>query len=141
MIISGAEAEACLFADWFAMRESEKLVIDTPAAWAGVVRRIGEAAYPFYLQCGGHAAALRIDARTAFKHGLCDSLGETRDENRSQQALESGANLITSRGGDPLERAEFARLFATGEPQEGLRAFLEKRRPRFGKSSAKPLHK
>lgn len=32
-----------------------------------------------------------------------------------------------------LERASFALLFDTGEPAEGAQAFLEKRKPRFGK--------
>ena len=50
---------------------------------------------------------------------------------RSLLALDSAAALIRHRGGDALERAEFARLFAIGEPQEGLAAFLEKRAARF----------
>ncbi|MBV9492715.1 MAG: hypothetical protein JOZ54_00595 [Acidobacteria bacterium] len=45
--------------------------------------------------------------------------------------MDSAATLIGARGGDALERAEFARLFATGEPQKGLQAFLEKRKPRW----------
>ena len=52
-------------------------------------------------------------------------------QRRSEIAAASAAMLIEHRGGDALERAEFARLFATGEPAEGLRAFLEKRLPRF----------
>ena len=50
---------------------------------------------------------------------------------RSVIALEAAATLIRKEGGDELERAEFARLFATGEPQRGLRAFLEKGTPVF----------
>ena len=46
---------------------------------------------------------------------------------RSELALDAAARLIRSRGGDTLERAEFARLFATGKPQEGLAAWLESR--------------
>jgi enoyl-CoA hydratase/carnithine racemase len=30
-----------------------------------------------------------------------------------------------------LERETFATLFASGEPKEGMKAFLEKREPRF----------
>ena len=56
---------------------------------------------------------------------------EREPEGRSRVALEAAARLIASRGGDALERATFAWLFATGIPQEGLAAFLEKRRPRF----------
>jgi hypothetical protein len=50
---------------------------------------------------------------------------------RSALALDTAASLVALRGGDTLERAAFAWLFAAGEPQEGLRAFLDKRRPRF----------
>lgn len=50
---------------------------------------------------------------------------------RSVIALEVAARLLRNNGGDELERAEFARLFATGEPQRGLRAFLEKGTPAF----------
>jgi hypothetical protein len=52
---------------------------------------------------------------------------------RSTLAMESARMLLEHRGGDSMERAEFARLFAIGEPQEGLRAFLEKRKARFQK--------
>ena len=34
---------------------------------------------------------------------------------------------------EALERASFGLLFESGEPAEGARAFLEKRKPRFGK--------
>jgi hypothetical protein len=65
--------------------------------------------------------------------GLCDEVGkgEAWLGVRSTEALDAAAMMIARRGGDVLERAEFARLFATGTPQEGLAAFLEKRRPRF----------
>ena len=46
---------------------------------------------------------------------------------RSAIALDAAANLIRRNGGDILERAEFARLFAAGEPQKGLAAWLESR--------------
>jgi hypothetical protein len=46
---------------------------------------------------------------------------------RNQLALDAAARLIGGRGGDETERAEFARLFAIGEPQEGLAAWLESR--------------
>ena len=57
--------------------------------------------------------------------------GEVPEGPGSALARQSAKLLIENRGGDALERAEFARLFAIGEPQEGLRAFLEKRNPRF----------
>lgn len=39
--------------------------------------------------------------------------------------------MLFLRGGDRLERAEFARLFAEGEPQKGLAASLAKAKPPF----------
>lgn len=54
---------------------------------------------------------------------------------RSAIALEVAAALIRKNGGDELERAEFARLFAAGEPQRGLRAFLEKQTPAFASAT------
>lgn len=56
---------------------------------------------------------------------------EPTGEDKSQVALEAAEQLISRHGGDALERATFAWLFATGIPKEGLSAFLEKRRPRF----------
>jgi enoyl-CoA hydratase/carnithine racemase len=50
---------------------------------------------------------------------------------RSTRALDAAAALIRGRGGDVTERFAFARLFAAGEPREGLAAFLEKRRPEW----------
>jgi 1,4-dihydroxy-2-naphthoyl-CoA synthase len=50
---------------------------------------------------------------------------------QSRVALEVAMELISRQGGDALERATFAWLFATGIPREGLDAFLEKRAPRF----------
>jgi hypothetical protein len=50
---------------------------------------------------------------------------------RSTIALDAAAALIRGWGGDVSERFEFARLFATGQPQEGLAAFLEKRLPKW----------
>ena len=46
---------------------------------------------------------------------------------RSARALLAGAGLIRRRGGDALERAEFARLFSDGVPRRGLRMFLDKK--------------
>lgn len=60
-----------------------------------------------------------------------DFVAPGKSGGRSALAAASAEMLIEHRGGDALERAEFARLFATGEPAEGLRAFLEKRSPRF----------
>lgn len=101
--------------------------------WGGIVWRIGARAYSLYL-----TGATELDAATAYEWGIVDAIAEDPDAwlgARSTLALASAASLIARRGGDALERAEFARLFAAGEPQEGLRAFLEKRQPRFSSRS------
>ena len=66
---------------------------------------------------------------------------ERESDGRSRVALQAAVRLIAGRGGDALERATCAWLFATGIPQEGLAAFLEKRQPRFPESAsaARPL--
>ena len=96
-----------------------------PLLHSALVWRLGFDAYRLLL--GGKT---RFTAQEALEAGLCDAK-EWKFENRSAVAFDAGAQLIARRGGDRLERAEFARLFATGEPQEGLAAFLEKRRPGF----------
>ena len=116
-----------LFADYLILRDDDTLVIDSPRAWAGVVWRIGSRAL---LLLGRE----RITAAEALGHGLCDEVVPAGSDpvewlrGRSAIALDSAAALLARRGGDALERAEFARLFGTGEPQRGLAAFLEKRK-------------
>jgi len=130
--LRGPAAAAALFAGWSLLCEGATIVLDTPAAWAGAAWRIGDRAYALWL--GG---LTELGAQRALTEGLCDSvvpIGYDPVEwigTRSGLALDSAAMLIQHRGRDALERAEFARLFAAGEPQEGLRAFLEKRAPRF----------
>lgn len=51
-----------------------------------------------------------------------------RSTQHSALAARAAEMLVEARGGDALERAEFARLFAIGEPQKGLRAFLARRK-------------
>jgi hypothetical protein len=91
---------------------------------AGLVWRLGPAAYRLLL-----SDKTTFTAFEALAAGLCDS--NSWSFNRSSLAFDSAARLIGCRGGDALERAEFARLFAAGEPQEGLSAFLQKRPPEF----------
>jgi len=130
--LRGSAAAAALFAGWSVLYDGATIVLDTPAAWAGATWRIGDRAYTLWL-----AGATEFDAKSAFREGLCDAvvpIGYDPVEwigTRSGLALDSAATLLQQRGGDALERAEFARLFAAGEPQEGLRAFLDKRAPRF----------
>jgi enoyl-CoA hydratase/carnithine racemase len=130
--LAGDALGEALFADWFALADDATLVIDSPHAWAGVVWRIGARAHKLHLLRG-----TSLSAADAFRERLCDEVVAAGSnplqfgEGKSALAMESAAALIALRGGDILERSEFARLFAIGEPQRGLRAFLEKRRPEW----------
>jgi enoyl-CoA hydratase/carnithine racemase len=132
--LRGRAVAAILHCDWLAIEDGATITIDSPAAWSGAIGRIGARAYRLHLL--GHAT---LDARDAVKEGLADVLVPAGADpvewfagwigGRSTRALDAAAALIRGRGGDVTERFEFARLFATGQPQEGLAAFLEKRRP------------
>ena len=117
-VADGAITAEDLLADWLVVTENATLTIDAPLA-GPLIWRLGASAYRRYLLG-------ELDAR-AVDDGPFD-LGA-----RSELALEIAAELLRSRGGDALERAAFALLFAAGEPQEGLAAFLEKRKARFGR--------
>jgi len=105
-----------LLADWLVVTERATLTVD--ASLAGpLLWRLGPNAYRRYLLGELDARAV---ADGTFERGA-----------RSQLALDVAAELLAQRGGDALERAAFALLFAVGEPQEGLAAFLEKRMARF----------
>jgi enoyl-CoA hydratase/carnithine racemase len=128
--LRGLAAAALLFADYAVLDAGATLHLDCAEAWAAAAWRLGRGALRFYLeQRTGFSA---VDAKTV---GLCDEIieGEAHEwldrwmAGRSPLALDSAAMLIRHRGGDPLERAEFARLFAIGEPQQGLRKFLGRR--------------
>jgi len=128
--LRGDALAAALHSDFFVVADAATISIDTPKAWSGVVRRIGRRAL---LLPGAD-----LTAAEAHGHALCDALVPVGSDpvewiaawigGRSAIALDSAATLIARRGGDALERAEFARLFAIGEPQQGLTAFLEKRK-------------
>ncbi len=130
--ISGSSSAALLMADFAVITDDSTLIIDCPVGWAAVVSRIGRRAVK--LQLGGQSA---IDSASALELLLVDAVVPAdRDplewitgwvSGRSEQALDSVAGLIRARGGDRLERAEFARLFALGVPQKGLEAFLTRR--------------
>jgi acetyl-CoA carboxylase alpha subunit len=132
--LSGLAVAVLLFADFAALHDDATLTVDCPEAWAAVVARIGRRA--IRLQVNG---AVALTAAAAAELQLVDALvAAERDPvewfagwvgERSEQALDSAAMLIRLRGGDRLERAEFARLFALGDPQRGLDAFLNRRRP------------
>lgn len=124
--VRGLAAAALLFADYAVLRHGATLTVDTAEGWAAAVWRLGR-------------QALRWSVRGAKAEDIVDewTVLEARQwyeewmGHRSVMALDAAAALIRSRGGDRLERAEFARLFAAGEPQKGLGAFLAKRRPSY----------
>jgi enoyl-CoA hydratase/carnithine racemase len=133
--VAGRSAAALLFSDYAVMTPAASITLDGALAWAGVIWRVGDRALRL------HVSATRtrtIPPVKALELGLIDEIAADADQwrrrffdGRSAMALDSAAMLIDRRGGDALERAEFARLFGTGEPQRGLRFFLEKRRPQF----------
>jgi enoyl-CoA hydratase/carnithine racemase len=133
--LRGLAAAALLFAGYSVLDKGATLVIDVPEAWAGATWRIGRRALRFL---GQREPLSSAEAEVA---GLCDEVIDGEPEvwlerwkaDRSELALDSAALLVTRRGGDRLERAEFARLFAIGEPQRGLEAFLARRKPKFPK--------
>jgi enoyl-CoA hydratase/carnithine racemase len=128
--VNGVAAAALMFADFAVLAENATLHVDTAEAWAGAVWRLG---------CKALHVQPTMSASEAKDAGLCDAVTGEEEEtwlqewmrHRSVVALDSAAALIRSRGGDRLERAEFARLFALGEPQKGLDAFLGKRKPTY----------
>jgi enoyl-CoA hydratase/carnithine racemase len=134
--LRGRSAAAALHCDWLAVADNATITIDSPAAWSGAIGRIGARAYRLHL-----LGSATLAARDAVREGLADVLVPAGGDpvewlagwigGRSTRALDAAAALIRGRGGDVTERFEFARLFATGQPQEGLAAFLEKRRPEW----------
>lgn len=132
--IRGAKVAEALSAGYLFVSEKASFLIDSGEAWTAVLRRIGGKALALHL-----LEVQPIPAAEAVKWGLADALVPASEDpvewvdawlrNRSEVALQSAASLVAHRGGDPAERAEFARLFAAGEPQRGLKAFLEKQKP------------
>jgi hypothetical protein len=129
--VRGISAAALLFSDLAVLDAGASLHLDTSEAWAGAAWRLGRRA--LMLSIASRATFSAADAKS---EGLCDDISDTEPDawlerwmqGRSALALDSAAALIRFRGGDALERAEFARLFAIGEPQRGLEAFLSRRR-------------
>ena len=135
-VLRDAPLAAALLCDWFAVVEGGTLLLEGAEVAGGLAARMGAEAYRLHLLEAGALPAARAVAL-----GLADALvpatanplewiSEWRGA-RSDRAMQSAAMLLRNRGGDALERAEFARLFASGEPQIGLRAFLGKRVPQF----------
>lgn len=130
--VRGLAAAALLFADYAVLDAGATLHIEDPRAWAAATWRIGRKALLLHIR-----QQTVLSAADAKAEGLCDEIIEGDAyawldrwmQGRSTLALDSAATLIRMRGGDTLERAEFARLFAIGEPQRGLEAFLSRRSP------------
>jgi hypothetical protein len=119
--IGGRAAAALVFADYAVLRRGARVTLDAPEEWAGAVWRVGR-------------RALLAEGSDLVDEVTEEDAGTWRANwlrGRSVLALDTAAVLIRSRGGDVLERAEFARLFAAGEPQTGLGAFLAKKSPRY----------
>jgi acetyl-CoA carboxylase alpha subunit len=133
--MSGPSLAAALISDVFAVEEGAHADFSDPGphAMAGILWRIGRRAIPLLVTNRG-----AIDGGTMVEEGIADAVvPEDTDPmewirswigGRSLAALQSAARLVRGAGGDEVERAEFARLFATGIPQGGMKAFL-KRRP------------
>lgn len=131
--VRGLAAAALMFADYAVLDAGATVHVEAPQAWAAATRRIGRKALLLHVR-----QRTTLTAAEAQAEGLCDEIIEGDPhawldrwmQGRSALALDSAATLIRMRGGDALERAEFARLFAIGEPQRGLEAFLSRRSPK-----------
>ena len=124
--VRGLAAAVLLFADYAVLDASATLTVDTAEGWAAAVWRLQRRTLQWVVR--GAEKAEIVDEITS------DDPRRWREEwmrHRSVMAIDSAAALIRARGGDRLERAEFARLFAAGEPQKGLGAFLARLRPTY----------
>lgn len=137
--------DVALCCDIVYVRDGARLILPEPEEppTAGVVwalARAGPAAMARGLLAGGALSedeAVRLglaQARVADDRPL-PLTGEF-----SLAALTTARDLMRSRStGRPglvLELASFRLLFATGDPEEGARAFLERRPPEFGRSGS-----
>jgi hypothetical protein len=131
--VRGLQAAALLFSDYAVLDAGAELTIDSAEAWAGAAWRLGRRTLGWVVR--GERASEIVDEITERDPG---TWREEWMQHRSVMALDSAAALIRGRGGDRLERAEFARLFAIGEPQKGLSAFLAKTRPTYSGEHHEP---
>lgn len=134
--LQGMPLAAACFCDYFALGEDGTVDLGVhvlvPEVAAAITWRVPERARQILL---GTETALGADR--ALELGICDALVPRGSDSlkwardwlgkRSPRALLSASTLIRTRGGDLAERAEFGRLFGEGEPQRGLRGFLDKK--------------
>lgn len=134
--LQGLPLAAASFCDYFALGEDGTVDLGVhslvPEVAAAITWRVPERARQILL---GTETALGADR--ALELGICDALVPRGSDSlkwvrdwlgkRSPRALLSASTLIRTRGGDLAERAEFGRLFGEGEPQRGLRGFLDKK--------------
>ncbi len=133
-----------MFADVFLVEEGSQLDLGRGTEWwglisAAVLRRIGERSSGLLL-----TGPRKLSADETWNGGLCEAVVACGSDSlqwaqqwlsgRSVPALQSAAALLRRRGGDAIERAEFGRLFATGEPQLGLKRFLNRDATDFSQS-------
>jgi enoyl-CoA hydratase/carnithine racemase len=135
--LAGPGLAAALDADWLAIREGNSLGVAAPTidprVASALARRVGNPRARRLLLTGERL----LPAERAVELGVADSLVPAAEDSlkwvhgwlsaRSARALLAGSGLVRRRGGDALERAEFARLFSEGVPRRGLRMFLDKR--------------
>jgi len=123
--LRGDPLACALHSDLLVLAADTRVLVDTPAAWSGIVWRMGRGALMLCVApeiLPAPIADLLVPAGRDPLQWTVEWVGS-----RSAIALDAAANLIRRNGGDLLERAEFARLFAAGEPQKGLAAWLESR--------------
>lgn len=138
--IGPAAVDLALSADLVYLRSGVTLNLASAAAapGAGVMWALGRAGRPALAR--GLLRLEPLPAAEALAVGLVDGVLGPDDElplppAASVAALTAARDLMRSRAtgaaGLGLELATFRLLFAAGIPEEGARAFLEKRRPKF----------
>lgn len=128
----------------FALPETNLGLIPGFGGTVNLVRRIG-----FHFAMEMILTGETIDAQEAYRRGLLLEVIETEKfeerllelttklSKKGIYSLLASRRLVRAAASSEqdrallLERESFGNLFSTGEPQEGMRAFLEKRSPQF----------
>jgi len=139
--LAGGALEAALCCDLVFVREGAVLRLPAVDGAAGpgllwALARAGHGALARGLLEGGRLAALEA-VQLGLAHQLVEAGAELPiPDPVSVAALTAARDLMRCRAdggaGRALELATFRLLFAAGDPEEGARAFLERREPRFG---------